>query len=150
MSFKNYSGLFGALLVAVGGMSPMIHIGIFGLDWNYWDMDVTMASVVYFFAAAGLISAITGKQGLLRFSGWMVMLLLILTLVATYFKVNDYFSFIPMKKLASKLTGIVHYRWMGWGMIAAGSLIMILAGRRNKKVKEIAVEKVAPMVADLS
>jgi len=88
--------------------------------------------IVYFFVIAGLIAAVVGKPGLLRFSGWMILLVLILTLVGTYFKVQDYFSFIPMKKLASKLSGIVHYRWTGWTMIFAGSLIMILAGKKRK------------------
>lgn len=116
----------------------MLHIPIVG-DWNYWDMDVTLASVLYFFAVTGLLASIVDKPGLLRFSGWMVLLLLIFTLVATHFKIDGYFSFIPMKKLAAKLSGIIHYRWTGWGMILGGSLIMILAGRRNKKIKQVTI-----------
>lgn len=144
MTFKNYAGVFGALLVAAGGMSPMIHIGIFGMNWNYWKLDVTLATIVYFFVAVGLISAITGKQGLLRFSGWLILLVLIFTLVASYFKAHDYFSFIPMKKLAAKLTGIVHYRWTGWGMIFAGSFIMILAGSKTRRVPVVAAPETPP------
>ena len=131
MTAKSYFGLLGALLVAAGGISPMIHIPIVG-NWNYWDMDSTLAMIVYFFVIAGLIGAIVGKPGLVRFSGVMIFLLLGLTLVGTYFKINDYFSFIPMKRLASRLSGIVHYRWTGWGLILAGSLIMILAGKKRK------------------
>jgi hypothetical protein len=138
MTFKNYLGLFGALLVAAGGMSPMLHIGIISKDWNYWDIDITLAAIIYFFTAAGLLAAITGKQGLLRFCGWMVFLVLAFTLVAVYFKVNSYFSFIPLKKLAMALTRIVHYRWTGWAMILAGSFTMILAGRRNITEKQLA------------
>lgn len=140
MSFKNYLGLFGVLLVAAGGISPMLHIPIVG-DWNYWDMDTTLAMIVYFFVIAGLIASVVGKPGLLRFSGVMILLVLALTLVGSYFKIVDYFSFLPMKKLASKLSGIVHYRWTGWAMIFAGSLIMILAGKKHK------VEPVHPVNA---
>lgn len=131
MTIKSYFGLFGVLLVAAGGISPMLHLPIVG-NWNYWDMDTTLAAIVYFFVIAGLIASIVGQHGLLRFSGVMILLILALTLVGTYFKIQDYFSFIPMKKLASKLSGIVHYRWTGWAMIFAGSLIMILAGKKTR------------------
>jgi hypothetical protein len=131
MTIKNFFGLLGALLVAAGGISPMLHLPIVG-NWNYWDMDTTLATIVYFFVIAGLIASIVGKHALLRFSGVMILLVLALTLVGSYFKIVDYFSFIPMRKLASRLSGVVHYRWTGWGMIFAGSLIMILAGKKPK------------------
>ncbi len=134
MTFKNYFGLFGSLLVAAGGMSPMLHLPIIG-NWNYWDLDITLATTVYVLAAAGLLATVSGKFGLLRISGWMILIVLIFTLGAVYFKVNDYFSFVPMKKLAAALTRVVHYRWLGWGMIFAGSIMMILAGRKKKNQK---------------
>ena len=132
MTFKNYLGLFGALLVLAGGMSPMLRIPIIG-NWNYWDIDVVLATIVFGFAAAGLLASIIKKPGLLRFSGWAIFIVVLFTLIAVYFKVNDYFTFIPFKKLAAAATRVVRYQWLGWIMIISGSLLMIIAGKRVKK-----------------
>ena len=131
MTFKNYLGLFGALLVLAGGMSPMLRIPIIG-NWNYWDIDVVLATIVFGFAAAGLLASIIKKPGLLRFSGWAIFIVVLFTLIAVYFKVNDYFTFIPFKKLAAAATRVVRYQWLGWIMIISGSLLMIIAGKRVK------------------
>lgn len=132
MKSKNYAGLVGGILVMGGGLSPMVHLPIVG-NWNYWDLHTGLASVVYVLAVIGIIAALTGQNGLLKFCGWAELLLVILTLVAVHFKVNDSFSFIPFKKLARAAAGIVHYRWTGWVLLLAGSVIMIVAGKRNKK-----------------
>lgn len=132
MTSRNYLGLFGAVLVMAGGMSPMLRIPIIG-NWNYWDIDTVLATIVFVFAGAGLLASIIKKPGLLRFSGWAVLVVVVFTLIAVYFKVNDYFTFIPFKKLAAAATRIVHYKWLGWIMIITGSLIMIFGGKRETK-----------------
>lgn len=136
MSSKNYLGLFGSLLVIAGGMSPMLHVPIMG-NWNYWDLHTGMASVVYVVAALGVLASVSGRDGLLKFAGWAEVALILLTLLAVYLKVNDSFSFIPFKKLARAATGLVKYRWMGWALLAAGSVLMIIASRRGSKKVEV-------------
>lgn len=125
-------GIVGALLVIAGGMSPMLHIPVIG-NWNYWDLDTVLASIVYALALMALIASATNKRGLLRFCGWALIIVLIFTFGAVYFKVNNYFSFIPLKKLAAAASRMVHYRWLGWAIIALGSLIMVLFSGKNKK-----------------
>ena len=132
MTSKNYLGLFGAVLVMAGGMSPMLRIPIIG-NWNYWDIDTVLATIVFVFAGLGLLASILKKPGLLKFSGWAVLVVVVFTLIAVYFKVNDYFTFIPFKKLAAAATRIVHYKWLGWIMIITGSLLMIFGGKREIK-----------------
>ncbi|HEY0678448.1 MAG TPA: hypothetical protein VGD17_09180 [Chitinophagaceae bacterium] len=132
MTSRNYIGLFGAVLVMAGGMSPMLRIPIIG-NWNYWDIDTVLATIVFVFAGLGLLASILKKPGLLKFSGWAVLVVVVFTLIAVYFKVNDYFTFIPFKKLAAAATRIVHYKWLGWIMIITGSLIMIFGGKREIK-----------------
>lgn len=136
MEKANYPGIVGSVLVIAGGFSPMLKIPILG-TWNYWDIDLVLASLVYSFAVLGLLASIQDKRGLLRFAGWATLTVLILTLAAVYFKVNDYFSFIPMKKLASAAARLIHYRWLGWGLLALGSVLMIIAGRRNKITRPV-------------
>ncbi len=133
MTFKNYLGILGALLVITGGMCPMLHIPVIG-TWNYWDIDTVLASIVYTLAALALLASVTKKPGLLRFCGWALLLVLLFTFGAVYFKVNNYFSFIPLKKLAAAASRIIHLRWMGWALIALGSLIMVFfSGNNNNK-----------------
>ena len=135
MSFKNYLGITGILLVIAGGMSPMLRIPVLG-NWNYWDIDIVLASIIYALAAAGLLAAVLLKPALVKLFGWGVMLVLLFTLVAVYFKVNDYFSFIPFKKLARVATNMVRYKWLGWTMIFSGALIMIFSsGFKQKEIK---------------
>ena len=108
----------------------MLHIPIIG-NWNYYDIDVTLASIVMILAALGLIASIFNKKGLLRFSAWASLIVILFTLAAVYFKVNDYFSFIPLKKLAAAASRIVHYRWTGWILLITGAIVSIIGSRRK-------------------
>lgn len=116
-------GIIGSIIMAAGGLCPLMHLPIIG-NWNYFGIDVYMASIFYAFVVLGLIGAFTQKAGLLRFSGWMALLIAALTLLAIYFKAHDYFSFIPIKKLANLASGIVKYKW-GWFVILAGALMLV-------------------------
>lgn len=111
----------------------MLHIPIIG-NWNYYDIDVALASIVMTLAALGLIASLVNKPGLLRFSGWASLIVILFTLVAVYFKVNDYFSFIPFKKLANLASRIVHYRWTGWILLILGAVVSIIGSRRKKVI----------------
>ena len=134
MTIKNYLGIVGALMVVGGGFSPMLHIPIIG-NWNYWDIDTVLASVIYALAALALFAAAGNKFGLLSFCGWSLLFVLIFTFIAVYFKVTNYFSFIPLKKLAAAASSIIKYRWLGWGLIFSGAIIMILFSKKNKTAK---------------
>lgn len=138
MTAKNYTALLGVLLVIVGGMCPMLRVPILG-NWNYWDIDTVLASIVYTLSAIALLAAVTRKQGLLRFCGWFLLLMLIFTLTAVYFKANDYFSFIPLKKLAAAASRMIKFKWLGWGLMFAGAFIIILFSKKDKIISKPAV-----------
>jgi len=139
MTVKHYAALLGILLVIVGGMCPMIRVPILG-NWNYWDIDTVLASIVYTLAAIALLAAFTRKQGLLRFCGWLLLVMLIFTLTAVYFKANDYFSFIPLKKLAAAASRMIKFKWLGWGLMFAGAFIIILFSSKDKIVLKTAAK----------
>lgn len=131
MKSINYLGLLGSLLIIAGWMSPMLKLPIVKY-WNYWDLDTSLASVVMVLAILGIIASVVNKAGLLRFSGWATLAVVLLTLVGVYFKIHDSFSFIPFKKLANVAMGLVKYRWTGWILLFIGSALMIVAGRKRK------------------
>ena len=130
MKSLNYLGLLGSLMIIAGALSPMLHLPIIG-NWNYYDIDVALASIVMTLAALGVIASLINKPGLLKFCGWASLIVILFTLAAVYFKVNDYFSFIPLKKLASAASRIVHYRWIGWLILLAGSILVVFGSRRR-------------------
>jgi len=127
MKSINYTGLLGSLLIIAGWMSPMLKLPIIKY-WNYWDLDTSLASVVMVLALLGIIASIVNKRGLLKFSGWVILLVVLLTLAGVYFKIHDSFSFIPFKKLANVAMNLVKYRWLGWTLLFAGSILMIVGG----------------------
>ena len=130
MKSLNYLGLLGSLMIIAGALSPMLHLPIIG-NWNYYDIDVALASIVMTLAALGVIASLINKPGLLKFCGWASLIVILFTLAAVYFKVNDYFSFIPLKKLASAASRMVHYRWIGWIILLAGSILVVFGSRRR-------------------
>jgi hypothetical protein len=134
MTLKNYIGIIAALLVIAGGMMPMLHIPIIG-NWNYWDLDTILASIVYSLSILSLIAAAGNKRGLLRFCGWTLLLVLAFTFGAVYFKVSNYFNFIPLKKLAAVAGRMIRFQWIGWALIASGAILMILFSGKNKKTQ---------------
>lgn len=131
MTAKHYTSLLGVLLVIVGGMCPMLRVPILG-NWNYWEIDTVLATIVYTLCAIALLASVTRKQGLLRWCGWSLLLMLVFTLTAVYFKANDYFSFIPMKKLAAAAARMIKFQWLGWGLMFAGAFIVIVFSRKYK------------------
>lgn len=131
MKFNNFLGIVGALLVIAGGFAPMLRIPIIG-NWNYWDLDTILASVVYALAGLALFGTSGGKSGLTRFCGWALLFVLAFTFIAVYFKVSNYFSLIPFKKLAAAASGLIKYKWMGWGLIFSGAIFILLSSKKNK------------------
>jgi hypothetical protein len=122
-------GIIGAVLLAAGGFCPLLHLPVIG-NWNYFDIDPILATVFYVLVVLSLIGSFLGRSGLVRFSGWAALALVLVTLAGVYLKSHDYFSFIHFKKLVNFAAGIVKYKW-GWFVILAGALVLITV--RGKK-----------------
>lgn len=116
-------GVAGAVIMAIGGMCPLVHVPIMG-NWNYFGIDQSLGIIFYIIVALAMLAALIGKPGLIRFSGWAAIVLVILTLLAVWFKAHDAFSFIHFKKLVNLASGMVKFKW-GWFVILAGALLLI-------------------------
>ncbi|WP_316817374.1 hypothetical protein [Pedobacter nyackensis] len=116
-------GIIGAVTMAVGGLCPLLRVPIMG-NWNYFDLDQRLAIAFYILVVVGLIGAFTAKAGLVKFAGWAGIVLVAITLIGVYFKVNDSFGFLHFKKAINLAAGLVKYKW-GWYVIAAGAFVMI-------------------------
>lgn len=127
-------GIVGAALMAIGGMCPLVRVPIMG-NWNYFDLDQTLAITFYVLVIVGLIGAFTAKAGLVKFAGWAGIVVVAVTLAGVYFKAHDSFGFLHFKKAVNFAAGLVKYKW-GWWVILAGTFIMITA--RKPKVVIVA------------
>ncbi|MGY4384583.1 hypothetical protein ACVWYN_001609 [Pedobacter sp. UYP24] len=116
-------GIIGAAIMAVGGVSPLIHIPVIG-DWNYFDVDMRLAIGFYILVILGLIGAFSKKQELIRFAGYGAIILVLITLFGIYLKTHDSFSFLHFKNLVNLAAGLIKYKW-GWYVIVAGAFILI-------------------------
>lgn len=127
-------GIIGAVTMAVGGLCPLVRVPIMG-NWNYFDLDQTLAITFYVLVVVGLIGAFTAKSGLIKFAGWAGIVLVAITLAGVYFKAHDSFGFLHFKKVVNLAAGLVKYKW-GWYVIVAGAFIMITV--RKPKVLVVA------------
>jgi hypothetical protein len=125
-------GIIGAALMAVGGVSPLVHVPIVG-NWNYFDLDMRLAITFYILVIVGLIGSFTRKAGWIRFAGFGAIVIVLITLLGVYLKSHDSFSFLHFKKLVNLAAGLVKYKW-GWYVIVAGAFISFTA-RKPKVVK---------------
>lgn len=123
-------GIVGAAVMAIGGMCPLVHLPVIG-NWNYFDLDVSIASVFYLVVVIAFVASFLEKSKLIRICGWIGLVLVLVTLAGVYFKSHDAFSFIQFKKAINFAAGVVKYKW-GWFVILAGALALITV--RNPKV----------------
>lgn len=130
-------GVIGAVIMAAGGMCPLVHVPVIG-NWNYFGIDQSLGIIFYVIVILGLAGGLLNKTGLMRFSGWAAIFLVILTIAAVWFKSHDSFSFIHFKKLINLAAGMVKYKW-GWFVILLGVLPLITV-RKKAVIAEISSE----------
>ena len=124
-------GVIGAAILAVGGLCPLIRVPVLG-NWNYFDLDVSIATVFYVVVVIAMIASLLGKTKVIRSCGWIAIALVLVTLAGVYFKSHDAFSFLHFKKAVNFASGLVKYKW-GWFVIVAGALALI-TGSRDKVI----------------
>lgn len=121
-------GVIGAIIMAVGGMSPLVHVPVIG-NWNYFGIDPYLGTMFYVVTILALAGGLLDKTGLIRFTGWAALILVILTIAAVWFKSHDAFGFIHFKKLINLAAGMVKFKW-GWLVILVGVLPLITVRKK--------------------
>lgn len=124
-------GLIGAIVMAAGGMCPLVHVTFIG-NWNYFGIDKSFGILFYVIVLLGLTGALLNKTRLMRASGWAAIVLVILTLAAVWFKAHNYFTFLHFTKLINLAAGMVKYKW-GWFVILAGALALMTVKKQTAR-----------------
>ncbi|AFD08127.1 hypothetical protein Solca_3114 [Solitalea canadensis DSM 3403] len=98
---------------------------------NFFWIHVALGILLVTIAVIALFALFTQRNLLIRLSGWFSLGLTVFIFMAAKWKVADSFAFIPLKKLATLATGIVHFSW-GWLVLLTGAVLLIIAGKTNE------------------
>jgi hypothetical protein len=104
---------------------------LFNMD--VYDLNRPYGMVILLISVVGILGVILNRIKLVRFTGWLSFILVLLLFVAAYMKVHTSFSFLPFKSVAGFLTGQIRFKW-GWYLLFAGPLVA-LAGSIVKTSK---------------
>lgn len=108
---------------------PFLKVPIKG-NWNLYETDTGLFLITLGILGLLVLFFVLRKIALFRFTAITYFAWTILSLVAVYFKINNYFG---MKLVDGLLAKTLHIKW-GWAVLILSALIIILS---VKKVKEI-------------
>ena len=122
--------IIGLILVVVGSFLPLVHVPIIG-NWNYWQLDNRMATIVYVLIALALMGIVKDKQTLVKSAAVGLILIFGLTLIAIKYQSLSYFNFLMVDSLKELAAGMVKLKY-GWFLEFAGALVLLFT--KNKKI----------------
>lgn len=116
--------LLGIAIVVIGSFLPLVKIPLIG-NWNYWNIDPYLASIVWVLSLLGFLFIQKNKIKALRVVAILMLALFAFTVVAVQFKSLDFFSFLPFKSWQSAFAGLVKFSW-GWIFEFLGAVILLV------------------------
>lgn len=121
--------LIGLILVVVGSFLPLVHVPIIG-NWNYWQVDHSLAIACWIFSAITLFGILNNSEKVTKIFSILLILLFLFTIFATKYQAFSYFSFLPFKSWTETLAATVKLKW-GWAVEFLGALIMLFATKKK-------------------
>jgi len=103
------------------------------LNWDAYDLNRPYGMVILLISVVGILGVILTRIQLVRLTGWISLVLVLLLFLAAFMKVHTTFSFIPFKSFAGFLAGQIKFKW-GWYLLFTGPVIA-LAGSMVKNSK---------------
>jgi len=132
MRLPSLISFIGFVLLMAGTWCPLLrpfHL----MNWDVYDLNRPYGMVVLLISVVGILGVILNQIKLVRLTGWISLVLVLLLFVAAFMKVHTTFSFIPFKSFAGFLAGQIKFKW-GWYLLFAGPVIA-LAGSMIKTSK---------------
>jgi hypothetical protein len=132
MRLPSLVSFIGFVLLMAGTWCPLLRpFHLFNMD--VYDLNRPYGMVILLISVVGILGVILNRKQLLRLTGWLSLILVLLLFVAAYMKVHTSFSFLPFKSVAGFLTRQIKFKW-GWYLLFAGPLVA-LAGSMVKTSK---------------
>lgn len=135
MRIPSLFSLIGFILIVVATYCPMLRpLGL--MNWNVFDLNQPYGIAMLLVAVIGIISVVFSINKVARIAAWFSLALAVLLYIAAYFQVNDYFTFIPFKGIATFLTSKIKFKW-GWYVLFTGAALSLSVIFSRKTVKTI-------------
>lgn len=125
----------GILMVAAGSFLPLVHVPVIGY-WDYWNIDHTLAVIVWILTISALIFTLNGKKAMLRLTAVLIIILFLFTIMAVKMKSLDFFSFLPFKAWQGALAGTVKLSW-GWIVEFSGAVLILIPVKKDQNKKQL-------------
>jgi hypothetical protein len=123
--------LFGIALSAISTViCPFLKVPIKG-NWNLFQTDTSLFFLTIGLLGLALLVFAMRKISIYRYVSIGFLFWTLLSLVAVYFKINNYFG---MKLVDGLLSKTIHLKW-GWAVLILGSILMVLSIKKVKEVK---------------
>jgi len=144
MRISSILSFLGFVLLFAGTYCPLLRpLGLF--NWNVYQLNQPYGLVLALVAVVGVAASFLNQPKIIKAASWMALALVVLLLLASIFKVQTAFSFIPFKKLDAYLTRHVRFKW-GW-YVLFGGVILAIVGALSSKPK--AYIKPVPSAGDV-
>jgi len=122
----------GFVLLMAGTWCPLLRpFHLFNMD--VYALNRPYGMVILLISVVGILGVLLNRKQLVRLTGWLSFILVLLLFIAAYMKVHTSFSFLPFKSIAGFLARQIKFKW-GWYLLFAGPLIA-LAGSMVKTSK---------------
>lgn len=125
----------GVLLVVIGSFLPLVHVPVVGY-WDYWNIDHSLAVIVWILIIAALIFILKSKKSMLRLTAVLMIILFLFTIMAVKMKSLDFFSFLPFKSWQGAFAGTVKLSW-GWVIEFLGAILILISSKKNQNTKQL-------------
>lgn len=132
MRLPSLISFIGFVLLMAGTWCPLLRpFHLFNMD--VYDLNRPYGMVILLISVVGILGVILNRKQLVRLTGWLSFILVLLLFVAAYMKIHTSFSFLPFKSIAGFLSRQIKFKW-GWYLLFAGPLVA-LAGSMVKASK---------------
>lgn len=103
------------------------------VSWDVYDLNRPYGMVILLISVVGILGVILNRIQLVRLTGWLAMVLVVLLFIAAFLKIHTSFSFIPFKSFTAFLERQIKFKW-GWYLLFAGPVIALIGslGSRSK------------------
>ncbi|MFD2871393.1 hypothetical protein ACFS5N_02860 [Mucilaginibacter ximonensis] len=124
MRLPSLVSFVGFVLLMAGTWCPLLRpFHLFNMD--VYDLNRPYGMVILLTAVVGILGVILNHIQLVRLTGWVGLVLVLVLYVAAFMKVHTSFSFLPFKSIAGFLTRQIAFKW-GWYMLIAGPLVALI------------------------
>lgn len=132
MRLPSLVSFIGFVLLMAGTWCPLLRpFHLFNM--NVYDLNRPYGMVILLITVVGILGVILNRKQLVRLTGWISFVLVLVLFIAAFMKVHTSFSFLPFKSIAGFLSRQIAFKW-GWYILFAGPLLA-LAGSMIKTSK---------------